>query len=180
MEKGRTDGRIKESGIALVTAILMLAVILMLVGGMSYLLLRGFGAATINKQYATVFEAANGGAEHGAGIISSYWNGGSTSGLGITSGDPITILGCTDTTSVLTVNVKTSDGKYTMNTTIQCIGRQTMPGVGGALAFPPPKGLAGGGTAAWFLYYSIISTSQETSGPNPNKGRTEVVYRMPA
>jgi hypothetical protein len=182
MEKGRTDGRIKESGIALVTTLLILAVILMLVGGMSYLLLKGFGAATINKQYATVFDAANGGAEHAAGIISSYWNGGSTSGLGITSTDAtyITqILGCTDTTSILTVNVKTSDGKYTMNTTIQCIGRQTMPGVGGALAFPPPKGLAGGGTAAWFLYYSIISESYEAGGA-VNKGRTEVVYRMPA
>ena len=179
MEKNRADGSPKESGIALVTAMVILAAILLLVAGLSYLFLRSFGAATVNKQFATVFDAANGGAEHAAGIINSYWNGGSTTGLGITSGDPITILGCTDTTSLLTVNVKTSDGKYIINTTVQCIGRQTMPGVGGALAFPPPKGLAGGGTAAWYLYYSIISTSQETGTP-VHKGRTEAVYRMPA
>lgn len=127
MEKGRADGSVKESGIALVMALVIMAVVLMLVAGMSYLFIRGFGAATINRQFATVFDAANGGAEHAAGIISSYWSGGSTSGVGITSGDPTTALGCTDKTAIVTVNIKTADGKYTINATIQCIGQQAMP-----------------------------------------------------
>lgn len=181
MEKNRADHSIKESGIALITALVITLVVLMLVGSLTYLLTRGLRAAIINKEYATVFDAANGGVEHAAGILSSYWNGETTSGLGITSDTPTTdsVLTCSSTSNILTVSARTADGKYRIDVSVKCLGKQAIPGAGGALAFPPPKGLSGGGIAAWYLFYSITTTSEETTNP-VNKGRTEAIYRVPA
>lgn len=179
MEKGRPINRIKESGIALVTALILTAVILMLIAGVSYLIFRGLSAVIINKQFATVYEAANGGVEHAAGIIVSYWNGESYSELGSYSGNIDSVLQCSSTTDTLTYTIKTADNKYKIEMKIQCLGRQPIPGAGGALGFPPPKGLMGGGTATWFLFYSITASSEETSNPE-NKGKTEAIYRLEA
>ena len=72
MEKIRTDHNSKESGIALVTALIMTVVMLMLIGGMSYILLKGFQTNIINRQFSTVYEAANGGVEFATGVVNSY------------------------------------------------------------------------------------------------------------
>lgn len=179
MEKNRADHTFKESGIALITVMVMTLVILILVGGISYFLIRGFRASVINKEFATVYDAANGGVEHAAGIIVSHWNGLPTDALGSYTGDLQSVLTCSSITSDLRFTVHTADSKYRIDMNIKCLGKQAIPGAGGTLAFPPPKGLSGGGTAAWYIFYSIISTAEENSNPK-TKGRTEAVYRIPA
>jgi len=178
MEKGRTDYTIKESGIALITTMVITLVILMLIAGLTYLLTRGFRANVINKEFASVYDAANGGAEHAAGIINSYWAGTSISGLGSFTGSSDSVLRCSNTTDTLEISTITADGKYRIDTMVRCIGRQAIPGAGGVLSFPPPKGLYGGGSAAWYIFYSIISTAEEIN--TGSKGRTEAVYRIVA
>lgn len=179
MEKNRPNNCFKESGIALVTAIVITAVILLMIAGVSYLIFRGLSAVIINKQFATVYEAANGGVEHAAGIIVSFWNGEPYSELGSYYGNIDSVLNCSSTTDTLTYTIKTADNKYKIDMEIKCLGRQPIPGAGGALAFPPPKGISGGGTATWFLFYSIKASSEETVNPE-NKGRTEAIYRLEA
>ena len=73
MEKIRTDHNSKDSGIALVTALIITVVMLMLIGGMSYILLKGFQTNIINRQFSTVYEAANGGVEFTTGVINSIY-----------------------------------------------------------------------------------------------------------
>jgi hypothetical protein len=179
MEKNRADYPFEESGIALITVMVMTLAILILVGEISYLLVRGFRASVINKEFATVYDAANGGVEHAAGIILSHWSGLPTDALGSYTGELRSVLNCTSTTNELRFTTHTADSKYRIDMNIRCLGKQAIPGAGGTLSFPPPKGLAGGGMAVWYVFYSIISTAEENSSPK-RKGRTEAVYRLPA
>ncbi|MEK6651499.1 MAG: hypothetical protein AABY50_01045, partial [Nitrospirota bacterium] len=72
MEKIRTDNNSKESGIALVTALIITVVVLMLISSLTYLFTKGFQTNIINRQFSTVYEAANGGVEYSTGVLNSY------------------------------------------------------------------------------------------------------------
>jgi len=182
VEKIRTDHNSKESGIALVTALIITVVMLMLIGGMSYLLLKGFQTNIINRKFSSVYEAANGGVEYGTGVINTYLTTTALPGnVGLTGGTNMTnALACTNTTDTGTITAITADGTYTITTTFQCLGNKPIPGYGGALRFPPPPAMAGGGTgggATKYIFYSIFSRATETTG-SANIGKTEAIYRV--
>ncbi|KAF0145767.1 MAG: hypothetical protein FD156_742 [Nitrospirae bacterium] len=182
MEKVRTDNNSKESGIALVTALIITMVMLMLIGGMSYILLKGFQTNLINRQFSTVYEAANGGVEFTTGVVNSYLKNPGTPANVKIDGDFATVLGCATGPSadVATISAKTADGTYSITTTIRCLGNKPIPGYGGALKFPPPPSTSGGGTgggATKYIFYSIVSRATETTG-SANIGKTEAIYRV--
>lgn len=187
MEKNRADNNSKESGIALVTALVITVVILMLIGSITYLYFKGLGTNIINRQFSTVYEAANGGVEYASGIVSALSDGTMTvSDVGnvVVTGDGTVTLSdianCSNTTETATITAKTADAKYTITTTIQCVGSKPLPGYGGALRFPPPPSAAGGGigsTATLYVFFSIRADATESSNSS-NKGRTEAIYRV--
>lgn len=182
MEKVRTDHNSKESGIALVTAVIITMVMLMLIGGMSYILLKGFQTNIINRQFSTVYEAANGGVEFTTGVVNSYLSNPGTPANVSIDGDFANIITCSTgpSATVATITAKTADGTYKVTTTIQCLGTKPIPGYGGALKFPPPPAMAGGGTgggATKYIFYSIVSRATETTG-SANIGKTEAIYRV--
>lgn len=182
MEKIRTDNNSKESGIALVTALIITVVMLMLIGGMSYLLLKGFQTNIINRKFSSVYEAANGGVEYATGVINSYLTTTiQPSDVVVSSGTFASTVGCTGTPPpILVITAKTADGTYTITSNIQCLGNKPIPGYGGALRFPPPPAMAGGGTgggATKYIFYSIVSRATETTG-STNIGKTEAIYRV--
>ena len=71
MAESRTDNNSKESGIALVTALVITVVVLMLISSLTYLFTKGFQTNIINRQFSTVYEAANGGVEYTTGVVNS-------------------------------------------------------------------------------------------------------------
>lgn len=180
MEKIRADNNSKESGIALVTALVITVVILMMIGSLTYLYIKGLGTNIINRQFSTVYEAANGGVEYASGVINSLSAGTiSASDVGSYSGDlPGIISSCSTGAAIITA--KTADGEYTIKITIQCVGSKSIPGYGGGLRFPPPPSATGGGiggTATQYVFFSIKADATESSSPS-NKGRTEAIYRV--
>jgi hypothetical protein len=184
MEKIRADNNSKESGIALVTALVITVVVLMLISSLTYLFTKGFQTNIINRQFSTVYEAANGGVEYTTGVVNSYLGGTSLTDIGtitVTGSKTMTdITTCTTTTESATIQARTADGTYKVTATIKCLGTKAIPGYGGALKFPPPPALAGGGTggsATKYIYYSIISQATETTG-STNIGKTEAIYRV--
>ena len=83
MAEIRTDNNPKESGIALVTALVITVVVLMLISSLTYLFTKGFQTNIINRQFSTVYEAANGGVEYTTGVVnSSLLNGTSPANIG--------------------------------------------------------------------------------------------------
>ncbi len=153
----------------------------MLIGSLTYLYIKGLGTNIINRQFSTVYEAANGGVEYASGVINNSLSTGtiSASDVGSYSGDlPGIISNCSAGTA--TITAKTADGKYTIITTIQCVGSKPIPGYGGAMRFPPPPSALGGGiagTATQYIFFSIRADATESSSPS-NKGRTEAIYRL--
>ncbi len=182
MEKIRTDNNSKESGIALVTTLVITVVILMLIGGLTYLYLKGLGAVVINRQFNTVYDAANGGVEYTTEIIIDYLKnpGSPPSQIGQFNPDEATfrnIINCTDTTLTAQLIMKSADGRFLITAEIRCLGYQSLPGEGGVLRFPPPPGKGGlKGKANIYSYYSIRVTATEEGRPE-NIARTEAVYR---
>lgn len=187
MEKGRADDSLKESGVALIIALVITLAVMMLVGGLTLLLTRGFrGANVINRQFSTAYDAANGGVEHATGIIITYWNYNKDvsriAGLGIDLGNIDTvrnILDCVNRTDPILGNVKTADGRYDIDMRIQCLGIQPIPGMGMAFTFPPPRPIGGGGAVGMptqYIFYSVIADTREIE--TGITGRTEAVYRI--
>ena len=179
MEENRGNDTASESGIALVMVMIVALAILLFVTGVSFLMLKGLRASVIHKEFASVYEAANGGVEHAAGLIATHWQGGSVTGMGKYDGNQETVLNCSSSTDSFIVATLSADGKYKVEITVSCLGKQAIPGAGGALAFPPPKGLSGGGSPVWYIFYSIVATAEESENPK-NRGRTEAVYKIPA
>jgi hypothetical protein len=192
MEKNRTNRNSKESGIALVTALLITTVVLMLISSLTFLFVKGFQANVLNRNFSTVYEAANGGVEYTAGLIQTYLNGSTLADIGLIeltdgSGTPISfsatgfadILRCANQTNRAIINVKTADTNYLIRTEVRCIGTSDVPGEGGKLTFPPKPPKSGGGLGGMtsYVYYSIISDANETSTPTVI-GKTEAVYRV--
>ena len=183
MEKIRTDNNSKESGIALVTALIITVVVLMLISSLTYLFTKGFQTNIINRQFSTVYEAANGGVEYSTGVLNSYLGGTTLTNIGtitVTGSTFNDIATCTTTAQTATIQARTADGTYQITTDIRCLGNKAIPGYGGALKFPPPPALAGGGTggsATKYIFYSIISQATETTG-STNIARTEAIYRV--
>lgn len=184
MEKIRTDHNSKESGIALVTVLVITVVVLMLISSLTYLFTKGFQTNIINRKFSTVYEAANGGVEYTTGVVnSSLLNGALPGNLGsvnVSDATLLAIIQCSDTSSAI-ITAKTADGVYTITSTIKCLGSKAIPGYGGALKFPPPPALAGGGTggsATKYIFYSIITEAKEASGTEKNIGKTEAIYRV--
>jgi hypothetical protein len=183
MEKNRTNRNSKESGIALVTALLITTVVLMLISSLTFLFVKGFQANVLNRNFSTVYEASNGGVEYTAGLIQTYLNGSTLADLGdITTGGGALfqdILSCADQTNEATIKVKTADDKYLIETEVRCIGTSSIPGEGGKLTFPPKPPKSGGGLSgvSQFVFYSINSGANESTNPTVY-GRTEAVYRV--
>jgi hypothetical protein len=183
MAKIRADNNSKESGIALVTALVITVVVLMLISSLTYLFTKGFQTNIINRQFSTVYEAANGGVEYSTGIINSYLGSTTLTNIGtitVTGGTFNDIATCTTTAETATIQARTADGTYNITTDIRCLGNKAIPGYGGALKFPPPPALAGGGTggsATKYIFYSISSRATETTG-STNIGKTEAIYRV--
>jgi len=179
MEENRRNDTAPESGIALVMVMIVALAILLFVTGVSFLMMKGLRASVIHKEFASVYDAANGGVEHAAGIIATHWQGGSLIGMGKYEGNQETVLNCSSSTDSFIIATHSADGKYRVEITVSCLGKQAIPGAGGALAFPPPTGVSGGGSPVWYIFYSIIATAEESESPK-NRGRTEAVYRIPA
>lgn len=183
MEKIRTDNNPQESGIALVTTLVITIVIMMLIGGLTYLSFRSISAVTINRQFSTVYEAANGGVEFTTGIIIDYSKDPNNppSQIGQFSPDEATfrnIVYCEDMTSTARLEMKSADGKFLITTEVRCLGFQRLPGEGGALRFPPPPAKGGLKTKATMnVFYSIVAIARE-AGNTQNIARTEAVYRL--
>ena len=180
MEKSRADNNSKESGIALVTALVITVVVLMLISSLTYLFTKGFQTNIINRKFSTVYEAANGGVEYTTGLVNAYLSGTTPSDTAADANFS-TVANCTDTTTQSVVSAKTADGNYSITTTINCLGNKAIPGYGGALKFPPPPALAGGGaggSATKYIFYSIITEAKEASGTEKNIGKTEAIYRV--
>ncbi len=182
MEKIRADNNSKESGIALVTALVITVVVLMLISSLTYLFTKGFQTNIINRKFSTVYEAANGGVEYTTGVVNaSLQNQALPGDLGnydVTSATLLDIFKCTDRATTATITANTADGNYQIKSYIKCLAIKGIPGVGGALKFPPPP--SSGGVAASgqnYYFYSIITEAKETSGTEKNIGRTEAVYR---
>lgn len=181
MEKTRTDNNTKESGIALVMALIITIVVLMMISGLTYLFTRGFQTNIINRQFSSVYEAANGGVEYSTGVIFSYLSGAAPANVGgISVTPPATLEGIITScmSDPATITTKTADGNYTITTTIRCLGSKPLPGYGGALKFPPPPSMSGGGIGgpSKYLFYSIISDATETG--SAVIGKTEAIYRV--
>ncbi len=183
MGKERNTDNAQESGVALVMALILTTVMLFLIASITYLLLAGFQTNVINREFSTVYEAANGGVEYHTGIINSYLVGATPGDAGSISTDPVTTtlsdIITTCATGTATSTAKTADGKYVITTTLKCLGNQPIPGYGGALRYPPPEGAKGGGTgttATKYIFYSIIAQAKESSNPQ-NIGQTEAIYR---
>jgi type II secretory pathway pseudopilin PulG len=180
VEKIRTNNNSKESGIALVTALVITVVVLMLISSLTYLFTKGFQTNIINRQFSTVYEAANGGVEYTTGLVNAFLSGTTPSDTAADANfSCVSNCNCTPATTQSVVSAKTADGTYTITTTIQCLGNKPIPGYGGALKFPPPPALAGGGTgsATKYIFYSISSQATETTG-STNIGKTEAIYRV--
>jgi len=175
MEKIRTDHNSKESGIALVTALIMTVVMLMLIGGMSYILLKGFQTNIINRKFSTVYEAANGGVEFATGVVNSYLTKPGTPSDVAIAGNFANVLGCGNTTDTAVITAKTADGTYTITSNIQCLGTKPIPG-SQAFVFPPKPSKASGGSGGYYYFYSITSRATETTGSTAI-GKTEAIYR---
>lgn len=180
MEKNRTVNNTKESGIALVIALIITVVVLMMISGLTYLFTRGFQTNIINRQFSSVYEAANGGVEYSTGVIFSYLSGTTPVNVGGIHPNETTLSGIITncTTNSATITTKTADGNYTIITTIRCLGTKPIPGYGGALKFPPPSGMAGGGIGgpSKYIFYSLIADATEAS--NAVIGKTEAIYRV--
>jgi hypothetical protein len=184
MENDRQDNTITKhvglgrQGFALVQALVIMLSTLLLVGGVLYLLRGSWRIAVLNKQFATVQEAAAGGVEHTSEVIRRINGEYGTSNMGIlnTSDATNVIFYCIKTTSAQ-IGAKTADGKYEISVTLKCLGQNPIPGGGGALVFPPPPALgSGGGLPSFYVYYSISSSASSTD--NNTLGKVEAVYRF--
>ena len=178
MENSGKNNRSKESGIALITALIIVAVSLMLIAGISYLLIGGFRVATLNKQFATVQEAAAGGAQHAAEVIRVINIEGSTSGMGVTNDtDATDVIFYCDTSKSSVLNAKTADGRYTITMTLKCLSQIPIPGGSAAMVFPPPPSYGTGGSMpGFYVLYSVTSNANDTA--NNTIGKVESVYRI--
>ena len=185
MAKDRTDNNSKESGIALVMALVITIVVMMIITSLTILFTKGFQTNVINRKFSTVYEAANGGVEYAMGVVNKTISSGTipTDVQDLLSGAEETtltaVVSCTSTTSVSTITVRTADGTYSMTSSIKCLGDRPLPGYGGTLKFPPPVSLGGGGVgqATKYIFYSVTAEAQETSSPE-NIARTESIYRL--
>lgn len=188
MAYNRKDYCSQESGIALVTALVIVACCLLLISGVWYMLTGGWRIATLNKQFSTVQEAAAGGAQHVAEVVRLVHSDGTLSNLGIqdSGGKAPTdiasdiqqvIYKCDTTKGGARVLAKTGDGRYAIDMTIRCIGFTPIPGGGGSLRFPPPPTNTAS-PPSFFVFYSITSEARDnTTGPEPKIARVETVYR---
>lgn len=177
MEKNRTYNSFKESGIALVTALIVVAASLLLVAGISYVLRGGWKIASLNKQYSTAQEAAAGGAEHAAEVIRLINNEGTTTSMGISNDtDAQDVIFYCDTTKSSLIRAQTANGKFTINMTVRCIESKPIPGSSGAMVFPPPPSFGSGGMPSYYIFYSIVSEAKDLT--NSSIGRIEAVYRL--
>lgn len=185
MENNRADNRTSERGIALITALIITIVVMMLIGSLTYLFTTSFQTNIINRRFSTTYEAANGGAEYGAGLINTQM-----AALPLTDLGTITVSGgssfnaivqCSTTTQTATINAVTADNQYQMTVTIQCVGTNFIPGSeASSLIFPPKPAAAGGGIstgASGYNYYRIISQATEATN-STNISRTEALYRL--
>lgn len=183
MEKKGADHTASQSGVALVMALVLTAAMLLLIAAVSYFLMSGYRANTVNKGFANAYEAANGGVEYTSGIVTEYLNGnvpaniGSVSlGTGVSALSDI-VLSCLPGTA--TITAKTADAKFNMVATVECAGSKPIPGMGGVLRFPPPAGVTSGGAtqlATKYMQYRIAVKVNETTNPQ-FIGVTEAVYQ---
>jgi len=182
MEKIRTDNNFKESGIALVMALVITLVVLMLISSLTYFFTKGFQTNIINRKFSTVYEAANGGVEYTTGVVNASLQNqalpGDFGSYNVSDTVMLDIVKCTDRSTTATITANTADGNYRITSQIKCLAIKGIPGKGGALRFPPPP--SGGGIAESgqnYYFYSIITEAKETSGTEKNIGRTEAIYR---
>lgn len=188
MASNRQEYCAQERGIALVTALIIVACCLLLITGVWYVLTGGWRIATLNKQFATVQEAASGGAQHVAEIIRLVHSESTLDNLGIQdSGNraPTAIdsdiqqivYKCDTARSGARVLAKSADNKYAIDMTIRCLGFSPIPGGGGSLRFPPPPTNTSS-PPSFFVFYSIIAEARDNSTtPEPKIARVETVYR---
>lgn len=185
MEKERTDHNAAQSGVALVMALLITVVMLLMIVSLSILYQTGYQSNTINKDFSNVYDAAHAGVEHSSGVVNSFLKGRTAANIGDIGNvlpDKATlaniVTSCTDTAPA-TIKAKSADGKFVIESAIDCLGTKPVPGYGGALRFPPPAGKVASGTGGLttkYLYFSESAKAQETSNPE-NIGKTEAIYR---
>ena len=177
MENSRKDNNTEESGIALVTALIITLLTLVLIAGINFILIKGFTTTTINRVFATAQEAAAGGVEYATGVIKNINTAGAVpQNMGTDPNALNVIYYCNAGPQTSNINVKTADGDYTINIQITC-SKSPIPGSGGALTFPPPPG-GGSMPPSTYCFYAITSQATKTTGSEQNTiGRVEAVYR---
>lgn len=178
METNRTDNRAQESGIALVSALLVTGACMLFIAGVYFLMGSGWKVALINKTFSSVQEAATGGAEHAAEIVRLLNNEAAVSmisNLGIvdTNVAKSAIYDC-DKTQTARVEAKTANGRYTMRVTVKCSGNAAIPGTTTYKFPPPPTKL--GGLPSFYFFYAIVSEAKDVQ--NNNVAKVESVYRL--
>lgn len=178
METNRTDYRTQESGIALVSALLVTGACMLFIAGIYYLIGSGWKVALINKTFSSAQEAATGASEHAAEVIRLINNEAAsslTSNLGIQDINVAksAIYDC-EKTQIARIEAKTADGKYTMRVSITCGGNAAIPGTTTYKFPPPPTKL--GGLPSFYFFYSINSEAKDVQ--NNNVARVESVYRL--
>ena len=172
MEGYKKDHNTKESGIALVTALIITLLTLMLIAGINFIIIRGFNSATINREFATAQDAAEGGAEYSTDVIKAIATAGTVpANMGADAATALNVIYYCNA-GATNINVKTADGAYTINAQVTC-NKSNPLGEGGGLVFPPPPG-RGNAPPSIYCFYSIIS---QATGPENTIGKVEAVYR---
>lgn len=179
MENRRENHSASQSGIALVSAMVIMASCLLFISAVAFIFRGGWNVAIINKQYATAQEAASGAVDHASEVIrlinSDISFSASQMGVANLASATDAIYNCTGAET--TISAKTADGRYSIQLEIKCIGQTPIPGGSGALVFPPPPAFASGGSMpSYYVFYHIKSTA--TLLDNSSKALVETVYRF--
>lgn len=171
MEGIRKNNNLKESGIALVLSIIIIASSLFLITGVYWMMTGAWKSAVINKLFGTAQETAGGGVEYAKYIIETICKEKDTSGLGIsnfnTMKNAVYFCNVSDTGEV---KAKTADDRFTITIKIQCLYKEPIAGTGGGITF----GSQLSNIPIFYFYYRIVSEVKDCCG---SIGQTEAVFR---
>lgn len=174
----------EESGIALATALVIVAASLMLLAGVFYLIGGGLRIATMNKQFSNVQEAAAGGAEQASEVvrrIDAESSSGDLAALGVQDAAAFSTMVDTCSPNPQLIRVRTGDARYVIDVEVSCLGQKPIPG-SNALVFPPPPSFGRGGALPTFYVFLAVKSEAKTTdtvGPTTDRvARVEAVYRF--
>lgn len=178
MRRGRNIGmkRHPEHGVALVTALIITAVVFMLIMSALYMISSSTVVSGAGKRYATAAEAADGAVEVMKEAINLFMYGEPVSALPLqedTTGDLTTAIlqsGAANARTV-TLNLPSTTWlqRYTARITVENLYTKSLPG--GRIEF----GRSAGGAGSTAVYFRIATVVE---GPDNTKAETTALYRF--